>query len=66
MATKKMCGAAQAGKLIHKVLGIDLSYIDSTSHGIRDKYEQAMMAAVVLMESQEEEIQFIEEFFHGE
>ena len=29
-------------------------------------YEQAMMAAVVLMESQEEEIQFIEEFFHGE
>ena len=66
MATKKMCGAAQAGKLIHKVLGIGLSYIDSTSYGIRDKYEQAMMAAVVLMESQEEEIQFIEEFFHGE
>ena len=61
-----MCGAAQAGKLIHKVMGIDLNYIDATRYGIRDKYEQAMMAALVIMESQEDEIQFIEEFFHGE
>ena len=61
-----MCGSAQAGKLIHKILGIDLNYIDASKYGIRDKYEQAMMAAMVIMESESPEMKFTENFFHGE
>ena len=61
-----MCGAAQARKLIHKIGGIDLNYIDASRYGIRDKYERAMMAALVIMETHSPEIKFTEEFFHGE
>ena len=61
-----MWGAAQAKKLIHKIAGIDLNYIDASRYGIRDKYEQAMMAALVIMEAESPEMKFTEEFFHGE
>ena len=66
MAMKKMCGSAQADQLIQKMHGIDLDYIDASKYGIQDKYEKAMMAAMVIMESKSPEMEFTENFFHGE
>ena len=62
--TKKLCGAAQAEKLIQKFHG-SLN-LDPGQFGLEDKYEAALMTAMVMMESKSPEMEFVENIFHGD
>ena len=55
-----MCAAAQAEKLIKKFSG---SHIDKSQFGVKDKYEQAMMRALIKLESG---LHFIDDVHYGE
>merc|ERR1711892_1226150 len=65
MCTKHLCGAAQAARLVEKFHGAEMNF-DSSEFGVKDKYEKAMMVAMVMTESESPEKDFINSVFHGE
>jgi len=50
MCTKHLCGAAQAARMVEKFHGDEMNF-DASEFGVRDKYEKAMMVAMVMTES---------------
>ena len=58
-----MCGAAQAEKLTQK---FGYGNFDASEFGVQDKYEKAMKTAMVMMESKSSEMEFVDNFFHGD
>ena len=61
-----MCTAALADKLIKKLHhGSDLDF-DAFGFGLQDKYEKAMVVAMVMMESKTSGMEFIDDVLHGE
>jgi len=65
MCTKHLCGAAQAARLVEKFHGAEMNF-DASEFGVQDKYEKAMMVAMVMTESESPEKEFINTVFHGE
>ena len=65
MCTKQLCGAAQAARLVEKFHGAEMNF-DASEFGVQDKYEKAMMVAMVMTESKSPEEDFINTVFHGE
>ena len=58
-----MCAAAQAEKLIKKFNKLNFDYSQLV---VKDKYEQAMMVAMIKMKSRTSGMQFIDDVFNGE
>ena len=65
MCTKHLCGAAQAARMVDKFHG-DAMNFDASEFGVQDKYEKALMIAMVMTESKTPEMEFIDQVFHGE
>ena len=65
MCTKHLCGAAQAARMIEKFHGAEMNF-DASEFGVQDKYEKALMVAMVMTESKTQEMEFINQVFHGE
>ena len=65
MCTKHLCGAAQAARMVEKFHGAEMNF-DALEFGVQDKYEKALMVAMVMTESKTPEMEFINQVFHGE
>ena len=65
MCTKHLCGAAQAARMVEKFHGAEMNF-DASEFGVQDKYEKALMVAMVMTESKTQEMEFINQVFHGE
>lgn len=65
MCTKHLCGAAQAARMVEKFHGSEMNF-DASAFGAKDKYEKAMMVAMVMTESKSPLESFMEQVFHGE
>jgi len=65
MCTKHLCGAAQAARMVEKFHGAEMDF-DASEFGVQDKYEKALMVAMVMTESKTPEMEFINHVFHGE
>merc|ERR1712117_458954 len=63
MCTKHLCGAAQAARMVAKFHGDEMNF-DASEFGVRDKYEKAMMVAMVMTESMDPVKDFINQVFH--
>ena len=63
MCTKHLCGAAQAARMVAKFHGDEMNF-DASDFGVRDKYEKAMMVAMVMTESMDPVKDFINQVFH--
>jgi len=63
MCTKHLCGAAQAARMVEKFHGDEMNF-DASQFGVRDKYEKAMMVAMVMTESMDPVKDFINQVFH--
>ena len=57
-----MCAAAQAEKLSRKFNGLNFDY---SQFGVKDKYEKAMMMAIIKMQSRTSGMKFIDDVFNG-
>ena len=55
--------AAQANRMVEKFHGSDMSF-DAAQFGVKDKYEKAMMVAMVMTESADPVEKFIEMALH--
>ena len=65
MCTKHLCGAAQAARMVEKFHGSEMNF-DASAFGAKDKYEKALMVAMVMTESKSPLESFMEQVFHGE
>merc|ERR1712228_908081 len=65
MCTKHLCGAAQAARMVEKFHGDEMNF-DASAFGAKDKYEKALMVAMVMTESKSPLESFMEQVFHGE
>merc|ERR1712066_401316 len=63
MCTKHLCGAAQAARMVEKFHGDEMNF-DASEFGVRDKYEKAMMVAMVMTESMDPVTDFVNQVFH--
>ena len=63
MCTKHMCGAAQASRMMQKFHGSEMNF-DASEFGVQDKYEKAMLVAIVMTESKSPEMECINHVFH--
>jgi len=63
MCTKHLCGAAQAARMVAKFHGDEMNF-DASEFGVRDKYEKAMMVAMVMTESMDPVTDFVNQVFH--
>jgi len=63
MCTKHLCGAAQAARMVEKFHGDEMNF-DASEFGVRDKYEKAMMVAMVMTESMDPVKDFMNQVFH--
>merc|ERR1712013_890026 len=63
MCTKHLCGAAQAARMVKKFHGDEMNF-DASEFGVRDKYEKAMMVAMVMTESMDPVKDFMNQVFH--
>ena len=51
--------------MVEKFHGAEMNF-DASEFGVQDKYEKAMMVAMVMTESESPEKEFINTVFHGE